>query len=210
MMGHGYRVLALALTASLAAFSAPSAAAIISGTWSFNATGAIGAESVVFSGSFTTSFDNSSSVDLSPADITVNALNLLPGFTGSVGAFYLPASDALVFGYTAGGVGGLPANTNDFRVVFSPSGAPANDSFVYSRVGGQLLFNVPIVSTSFTPAGGSWHLPPFPIFDLLPEVTLLQPEVTQPEASVPEPGTVALLAMGLAGIAARRRKPTRT
>jgi hypothetical protein len=143
---------------------------------------------------------------LNPSDITVNELHLLPGFTGSVGAFYLPASDSLIFGYTVGGVGGLNADTNDFRITISPSAAPSNDTFVYSRVGAQTLFNMPIVMTAFTSAGGSWQLPPLPPLESLPEITLLQPEASQPDASVPEPGTVALLAIGLAGIAARRRK----
>jgi hypothetical protein len=128
---------AFASTVSLGFFSAPSTAAVVSGTWSFSATGAVGAENVVFEGSFTTSFDNSASATLNPADITVNALNLLPGFTGTVGASYLQASDALIFGYTIAGAGGLTAATNDFRIIFSPSAAPSNDTFVYTRAGAK-------------------------------------------------------------------------
>lgn len=157
---------------------------VVSGTWTFTATGVIGTESTVFRGSFTTSYD---SVTGTVDPVVVNYLNLLPGFTGTVGASYFPGSDGLLFGFIPSG--GLEPGTNDFRLTFSPSTTDLLPDFIYTRTGTTVIFRAPIETGTFTPAGGGGPTDPPP---------------PPPGGAVPEPNTLLLAGAALLALVASR------
>jgi hypothetical protein len=175
------RNLCLGIALAVGLLTAPAQAAIISGTYAFNASGfASGFPTVA--GSFTLSFDNSADITNSTA-LTVNSLTVggVPSaIFGTIAFSYDQSDDRLNIGGLAGGADGILA-ANDFSLRFQPVSGAGGPVFFGVRVGTGNGAEFPgTQSGTFTPA-----------------------DVRTP---VPAPAALALFGLGLLGLGVVRRR----
>lgn len=163
--------------AATMAGAAPAGAAIVSGTYAFTATGFGGFADL--SGAVTITFDNSANITNSTANITLDSLSFVLG--SAISYTYNFAGDELTIGGLNFGATGIVSGTDDFILGFNGASGTA---------GGEFFGALQSSTTS-----------PFEIgFTYTGTVTFT------PAATVPEPSTLALLGLALAGLGAARRQ----